>query len=119
MEAGGEGGPIGGYRAVYANELGYFGVTIYVYRLKYWPNPREAVDNGEGIREARMIDGRWAVVGYTPPERRPQLLSTEVQVFDETTGIMYIVKGQDRNMLGSNVGPAIGIARSLYRTPAR
>ena len=118
-ETGTDGSPVNGYRATYANELGYFGVRINVYRLEGWPTPRRATDNPDGgVREARTIDGRWAVVEYAPPGR-PQLLSTKVEVFDEATGVMYVVKGQDRNMLGSNLDPVIAIARSLYRAPAR
>ena len=118
-ETGTDGSPANGYRATYANERGYFGVVILVYRLDAWPYPRRATDNPNGgVREARTIDGRWAVVEYAPPGR-PQLLETEVRVFDEATGIMYVVRGLDRNMLGSNLEPVIGIARSLYRAPAK
>ena len=116
--AGGESYPVSGYEATYANERGFFGAMITVYRVKDWPHPRRATDNGQGIREARTIDGRWAVVEYTPPGR-PQLLETQVEVFDEATGTLYIVWGLDRNMRGSNLDPVIEIARSLYRTPAR
>ena len=116
--AGGEGFPVGGYEATYANGRGYYGARITVVRISEWPYPVWATDNGQGIREARTIDGRWAVVEYTPPGR-PQLLETQVEVFDEATGTLYIVWGLDRNMLGSNLDPVIEIARSLYRTPAR
>ena len=116
--SGGEGFPADGYEATYSNGRGYYGARITVVRISEWPFPVWATDNGEGIREARMIDGRWAVVEYTPPGR-PQFLSTAATIFDEAIRIVYVVRGLDRNMRGSNVGPVIEIARSLYCTPAR
>ena len=109
--------PVDGYRVVYINERGYYGATIDVSRMTKWPYRLWALDNGGSIRETRTIDGHWALVNYAPIGR-PQGTTTVVQIFDEATGILYIVQGQDRNMQGANVGPVIEIARSLYRASA-
>ena len=120
--------PADGYKTAYVNELGYFGTMIYVTRRAEWPYPvpMHDVTKKGSIREARMIDGHWALVKYVPPVRlldvnyreRIEGVSTEVRIFIEPAGIIYTVVGLDRNFRGGNVEPVIEIARSLYRTPS-
>ena len=93
-------------------------MTIYVYRPRKLPEYRDSgVDLGGSIREVRIIDGHPAVVRYAP-KGRLQRLTTEVWIFDEASGIQYIVVGLDSSLNGSIDG-TIRIARSLYREAAR
>ena len=121
--------PADGYKTAYVNELGYFGTMIYVTRRAEWPysvSMHDITKKGR-IREARMIDGHWALVKYVPPVRlldanhRKNIegLSTEVRIFIEPSGIIYTVQGLDRNFRGGNVDPVIEIARSLYGSQVR
>ncbi len=119
-ERGTHSAPDDGYKAYFINEFSYFGATIYVARITEWPRPLNVYDDGGSIREARLIDGHWALVRYVPWDRlqgprRDSIrgLSTEAWIFDETAGVMYYVIGLDPKFLGSNVDPVIEIARSL------
>ena len=111
-EKGTESAPVDGYMAVYANERGRYAAWIIVSRITESPYRLDAFDGGGRISEARIIDGRWAVVEYVPPDRTA-IAPTKVRIFDEAASIVYIVHGFDRDFLGNNVEPTIEIARSL------
>ena len=104
--------PVDGYRAIYVNAEGFFAATIYVARRTNWPLSVDVFDYGSSIFETRIIDGRWALVFYDPPDRPPGA-ATMAQIFDDKAGIVYTVYGSDMSLSGHNIGPAIEIARSM------
>ena len=114
-EGGVPNGPPYGHCARYRNAEGYYGAEICAYYNTHRPSRLSARQgDGEVVYEPRVIDGRAALVRYSP--RGPahdRLLSVIVRIFDAETGIEYKVSGYDPSLLGSNVGPAIAIARSL------
>ena len=117
--AGAEGGsphaPPYGHCATYRNAEGYYGANICAYYKIYRPARYSARQgNGEVVYEPRVIGGRAALVRYSPQgPAHDRLLSVIVRIFDAETGVEYWVFGYDPSLLGSNVGPAIAIARSL------
>ena len=113
-ERGTAGSPPDGYKAVYANERGRYAAWVIVSLLTEWPHQLKVFDRGASISEARIIDGRWSLVRYAPFGRTSKA-PTQVRIFDDVSGIAYIVYGFDRDFLGSNVEPTIRIARSLYQ----
>ena len=108
------GSPPDGYKAVYANERGRYAAWVIVSLLTEWPHQLKVFDRGASISEARIIDGRWSLARYAPFGRTSKA-PTQVRIFDDVSGIAYIVYGFDRDFLGSNVEPTIKIARSLYQ----
>ena len=71
--------------------------------------------NGTIVNEARIIDGRPALVQYEPRGGRR---GVQVMIFDPRSGMEYRVSGYDHTLRGSNDNAVIAIARSLYRTEA-
>ena len=104
-----------GYTAVYRNVEGYYGVQIYVRFKTLRPQHREAVYLGGAIvNEPRTIDGRAAVVHYSPQgPAHDRLSGVWAWIFDAETGIEYGVRGYDYSLSGSNADAALAIARSL------
>ena len=104
-----------GYKAIYLNELGYDAVRIYVYYRTERPGYFKATLGGGWIvYEPRVLDGRAALVVYSPQgATHERLRATSVWIFDADTGIEYYLRGVDRNLLGSNIEPLVEIARSL------
>ena len=116
---GAPGGPPYGHCAGYRNAEGYYGVRICAYYNTHRPD-RQSAQRGGGrvVYEPRAIGGRAALVMYSPQgPAHDRLLNVIVWVFDAETGIEYEVSGYDPSLLGSNVGPAIAIARSLLPAP--
>ena len=100
---------IDGYIAFYLDSLGGLGLEYQVARNFWQPREIRAVD-GMSIHELRLIDGRPAVVRYSPSGNLTQV--TKALIFDEASGIDVIVVGVSPRVGGS---PAIVItvARSL------
>ena len=90
-------------------------IRICVYYRQRGPIDFDATQvGGTVIYEPRMIDGRAAVVKYSPQGSEHQrLLSVAVYLFDSESGVAYVLRAADRNMRGSNIEPVIAIARSL------
>ena len=107
--------PSYGYRAVYRNARGYGAAEIGVHFKTDRPQRRKATHlGGAAVVEPRTIDGRAALVKYSPQgPAHDRFQSVWVWVFDAGTGIEYWVRGWDRTLRGSNVAAAIAIARSL------
>ena len=113
------GGLAYGHCAGYRNAEGYYGARVCASYKVYRPD-RQSAQRGGGrvVYEPRVIGGRAALVMYSPQgPAHDRLLSVIVWVFDAETGIEYEVWGYDPSLLGSNVGPAIAIARSLLPAP--
>ena len=114
-ESDGEYNSLPNYCAAYRNELGYQAVRFCLKYLPDRPGYYVAIeDNGAVFYEPQVISGHPAIVIYSPlgPAHRP-LIATGIRAFDADTGVQYWINGDDRRMLGSNVGPLIEIARSL------
>ena len=114
-EGGVPNGPPYGHCATYRNAGGYYGAEICAYYNTHRPSRLTARQgDGEAVYEPRVIDGRAALVRYSPqgPAHDPDL-SVIVRIFDAETGIEYEVWGYDPNLRGSNVAPVLAIARSL------
>ncbi len=117
---GGATDPTYGYSAWYRNEHGDPGVEILV---AYWageqyPWPFPVWADRALVREPRIIDGRHALVEYSPagPKHQPRRLP-QVYIFDEETRMLYFVIAWDPRLAGSDPRPTIEIARSLAREP--
>ena len=104
-----------GYVAGYHNQEGFLAVEVIVLYAHERPLTLRAFGpNRSYVREARIVDGHHTLVTYSPPgPHHLRLGLTEVSIFDETTGMQYVVTGFDRTLLGANIEPVIEIARSL------
>ena len=110
-----------GYCAYWQNDRGYGGVEICGGFQSELDRPRKSSWNGGrgGVIETRTIDGRSAVLDYSPPgPNHNRYLPTQVWVYDPIPGAVYYVRGLDWTLNGSNVDAVIAIARSLFTTAA-
>ena len=114
-EGGVPNGPPYGHCAMYRNAEGYYGARICAYYNTHRPSRLSARQgDGEVVYEPRVIDGRAALVRYSPQgPAHDRLLSVIVRIFDAETGIEYKVSGYDPSLRGGNPDAAIAIARSL------
>ena len=104
--------PYHGYVASYINERGSTAVAIIV-AYESWQDSYLLTTYGTGvIHEATRIDGHPAVLEYAAPGVNIRL--STVQIFDEATGIVYVVLGHDSS-LWTDIEGTIAIARSLLR----
>ena len=113
--------PPHGYCAYWQNDRGYGGVEICGGFQSELDRPRKSSWNGGrgGVIETRTIDGRSAVLDYSPPgPNHNRYLPTQVWVYDPIPGAVYYVRGLDWTLNGSNVDAVIAIARSLFTTAA-
>ncbi len=117
--SGGVDAPSYGYCSRYTNAEGYGGVDICGYYATTTGKIQEASwSNGRGVAEARTINGRAAVVLYSPQGPNHERLSAvKVWVHDAETESTYWIGGGDISLRGSNVDAAIAIARSLFESP--
>ena len=81
-----------------------------------------ASDGREGalqvVIETRRIDGRPALVAYSPlGPRHSDSFTVRVRVFDAATQSLYSISGFDPTLLGGNVEGLIAIVRSLFKSP--
>ena len=114
-EGGVPNGPPYGHCATYRNAEGYYGAEICAYYNSHRPD-RQNAQQGDGwvVYEPRVIDGRAALVRYSPQgPAHDRLISVIVWIFDAETGIEYKVLGYDPSLRGGNPDAAIAIARSL------
>ena len=104
-----------GYVAAYLDAGGYGAAEIGVRFKTDRPQRRKAIQlGGAVVVEPRTIDGRAALVKYSPQgPAHDRFQSVWVWIFDAGTGNEYWVRGWDHTLLGSNVDAAIAIARSL------
>ena len=100
---------IDGYIAFYLDSLGGLGLEYQVARNFWQPRKIRAVD-GMSIHELRLIDGRPAVVRYSPSGNLTQV--TKALIFDEASGIDVIVVGVSARV-GGSPEIVITVARSL------
>ena len=114
-ESGTHDSPVHGYCARYRNAEGYYGVEICASYKAYRPERHSARQgNGEVVYEPRVIDGRAALVRYSPQgPAHDRLLNVIVRIFDAEAGVEYWVLGRDPSLRGGNPDAAIAIARSL------
>ncbi len=117
--SGGVDAPSYGYCSRYTNAEGYGGVDICGYYATTTGKIQEASwRNGRGVAEARTINGRAAVVLYSPQGPNHERHSAvHVWVHDAETESTYWIGGGDSSLRGSNVDAAIAIARSLFESP--
>ncbi len=104
---------IDGFFAIYLDALGGFGAEVAVIRLHRLPGYISA-PGGLSIYETRTIDGHPAVVRYSPTGDLTH--PTVAYIFDEATGIQYLVVGISPRV-GGSADAVIAIARSLYQSP--
>ena len=108
--------PTYGYCALWAQARGYEGVEI----CGLYPTIRDYVEEAPlgGVYETRMIAGRPARVVFSPagPNYNPYV-SVVVWVYDGAAEALYVVRGLDGSLRGSNVDAVIAIARSLFESP--
>ena len=104
-----------GYTAEYLTASGHLAIGIDVFYNEWRPLLTAATRRGyAAVRELRVVDGRPALVLYSPPgPNHFAAQTTVVQVFDDETGIEIIVRGHTRGLRGSNIEPVIAIARSM------
>ena len=113
--------PPHGYCSYWQNDRGYGGVEICGGFQSELDRPRKSSWNGGrgGVIETRTIDGRSAVLDYSPPgPNHNHYIPTQVWVYDPILGAVYYVRGLDWTLNGSNVDAVIEIARSLFTTAA-
>ena len=108
-----------GYCAWWANDRGYRGVEICGGFDLSQDYPRESSrSNGVVAVETRVIDGRLAIVEYSPVgPNHNSLIAVRVLVSDPIPDAVYHVTGLDWTLTGDNVGAVIAIARSLFERP--
>ena len=104
---------IDGYWAVYLDASGGFGADVSVYRLWRHPAHMIVLSGGTSTWETRTIDGRPALVYYSPNGAKTH--NTKARIFDPDSEIVYHVEGVSFELLGPP-DAVIAIARSLYRT---
>ncbi len=107
-----------GYWAHYAPPGGGYGVNVVIRYIDYLPIWEPSSSTASTlIQEMRFIDGRPAVVEYSPPGSGTPS-SPYVAIYDEATGMLYEVIGQAPSLRQAGVDAVIAIARSLYQSPA-
>ncbi len=114
-ESGAPYSPVYGHCAMYNNDRGFFGVEICIYHKLYRGGFQEALsEDGETVFDFHVIDGRPAIVWYSPrgPAHDP-LASIITFVFDPETELEYRVWGYGSSLIGWDTDAALEIARSL------
>ena len=102
-----------GYQAIYSNERGGIGAEIYVYRPHVQPQEiRVTSARTSSVAETRIVNDRQAIVKYSPSGSTAQ--ETTVWMFDDMTGISYVVVGLDGTLRGMPED-IISITRSISR----
>ncbi len=101
---------IDGYEATYLDARGGYGADVSVARPRWWPYRIAAGGSEFNVWEARVIDGRPALVYYSPTGNRTHV--TRVRIFDRDSGIIYFVDGLSFRVTGFP-DAVIAIARSL------
>ena len=103
-----------GVSVTYVNEEGYLALETHVYHSgvigQDWPST--TVDPQIRKTETRIIDGHPAIVTYSPEKSLYQ--STLVMIFNNETGVEYVVIGYDPSLKTTGIEATIKIARSLY-----
>ena len=109
--------PTYGYCAWYSTSS--VAVEVCVYFLLERPHYTTVYYQGNDhgiVKEARVIDGRPAIVEYSPPGPKYEYyFNPKAYVFDPTTGLMYFASGRSA---GFDIDAVVDIVRSLYRTSA-
>ena len=102
-----------GYSAMYHNEHGYYAVSIIIRYAEYAPFVWESPVNV--ILDLRIVDGNPAVLWYHP---LGETSIKWVRIFDQETGVEYIVVGGDVDLQRGGIEETVEIARSLYAPTA-
>ena len=108
--------PSEAYCARYGNAEGYPAVEICVNYMEYRPYyERVWWQEGNAMTfDLRMIGSHAAHVTYSPPgPKHDRFLGVRIGVFNEQSGLLYVVRGQDGSLRGNNVEAVLSIARSL------
>ncbi len=107
--------PGDGYSAWYINRRGDPAAEIRVFYKEWRPDYERATGPGKAsIRETRMLDGLPTLLTYSPlGPNHSRIALVTVRIFDELSGIEYVVTGYDPVIGGNNVESVIAIARSL------
>ena len=112
--AGSSSSPTIGHCATYLHAGGYYGAEICVRYKVRQPHYQPATSDGSVVFEQFTIDGRAALVRYSPQgPAHLRNLKIVVWVFDVASGIEYEVVGYHSSLRGSDPTAAIAIARSL------
>ncbi|MDE0474794.1 MAG: leucine-rich repeat domain-containing protein, partial [Gammaproteobacteria bacterium] len=115
-----------GYCAMYVSADGYPAVRVcgeHAWDLRWAEDSSWVASDGrEGalqvVIETRRIDGRPALVAYSPlGPRHSDSFTVRVRVFDAATQSLYSISGFDPTLLGGNVEGLIAIVRSLFKSP--
>ena len=116
--------PVYGYCAMWSTETGGLGVEICAYYVTgtvggfpasyVWTN-RGGDESGHIVHETRVVDGRPAVVTYSPRgEQYDWRAGVDVYIYDPETGIAYWIQGSAPPLRGDGADAGIAIARSLF-----
>jgi len=101
-----------GINTLYANERGYLALQVQITFLEWtrqWP------PSANRITEVRLVDGRVAFVQYGAPGQR--FATTTVRIFDDESGVEYLLFGLDPKLSGTSPDALVEIARSLLERP--
>jgi len=102
-----------GYQAIYSNERGGIGAEIYVYRPHVQPQEIRVISaRTSSVAETRIVNDRQAIVKYSPSGSTAQ--ETTVWMFDDLTGVSYVVVGLDSTLRGMPED-IISVTRSISR----
>lgn len=97
-----------GYSAMYLNEHGYYAAAIVIRYAEYAPFVFESPVNV--ILDLRIVDGNPAVLRYHP---LGETSLKWVRIFDQETGVEYIVVGGDVDLQRGGIEETVEIARTL------
>ena len=102
-----------GINALYSNGHGFLALEV---QITYLANTRDwEAPTTTAITETRIIDGLVAFIKYGASGTT--FVTTEVRMFDDVSGIEYLVIGYDPALSGSSPDSLIAIARSLLKPP--
>ena len=106
-----------GYWAHYAPTGGGYGVNVVIRYIDYLPIWEPSGSTASSLtQEMRLIDGRPAIVEYSP-EGSGNPSSPYVAIYDEATGILYEAFAQELSLRRAGAEGAIAILRSLIPPP--
>ena len=106
-----------GYWAHYAPPGGGYGVNVVIRYIDYLPIREPSSSIASSLtQEMRLIDGRPAVVEYSP-EGSGNPSSPYVAIYDEATGILYEAFAQELSLRRAGAEGMIAILRSLIPPP--
>ena len=111
--------PTYGYCALWSQAQGYDGVEICgLYPTKRVLTEESSWGDGRGVNETRTIAGRPARVEYSPAGPNYNgYVAVRVLVYDAATEALYVIRGLDGSLRGSNIEAVLAIARSLFEPP--